>query len=185
MDWRFGLKIREPFTVSAFSLTVWQTLLHILINVYWNKSGFIQTDATHNIVVNSSLACLITESITIYSVHLHFQCNKVYCLHIIWQKILRIILFILDFKIGNGRQSKRLLDNMVAKEDGLWCLTPLSTIYRSVLFVEKAGVPGENHWPVASHRQNVSHNVASSTPKEGFFFIVSVILVVRLKLVVR
>jgi hypothetical protein len=86
MDSRFGLKIREPFTVSAFSLTVWQTLLHILINVYWNKSGLIQTDATHNIVVNSSLACLITESITIYSVHLHFQCNKVYCLHIIWQK---------------------------------------------------------------------------------------------------
>ena len=112
MDWRFGLKIRESFTVSASSLTVWQTLLHILINVYWNKSGFIQTDATHNIVVNSSLACLITESITIYSVHLHFQCNKVYCLHIIWQKIVRIILFILDFKIGNGRQSKRLLDNM-------------------------------------------------------------------------
>ena len=28
----------------------------------------------------------------------------------------------------------------VAKEDGLWCLTPLSTIYRSVLFVEKTGV---------------------------------------------
>ena len=86
MDSRFGLKIREPFAVSAFSLTVWQTLLHIMINVYWNKSGFIQTDATHNIVVNSSLACLVTESITIYSVHLHFQCNKVYCLHIIWQK---------------------------------------------------------------------------------------------------
>jgi hypothetical protein len=33
----------------------------------------------------------------------------------------------------------------VAKEDGLWCLTPLSTIYRSVLFVEKTGVFGENH----------------------------------------
>ena len=102
----------KQFTVSAFSLTVWQTLLHILIYVYWNKSGLIQTDALHNIVVNSSLARLLTESITIYSVHLHFQCNKVYCLHIIWHKIVRIILCILDFKIGNGRQSKRLLANL-------------------------------------------------------------------------
>jgi hypothetical protein len=44
--------------------------------------------------------------------------------------------------------------------------------------VEKTGVLGENHW------QTVSHNVVSSTPKEEFF-IVSVILVVRLKFVVR
>ena len=32
-------------------MTVWQTLLHILINVYWNKSGLIQTDATNDVVV--------------------------------------------------------------------------------------------------------------------------------------
>ena len=32
MNWCYGLKIREQFTVSAFSLTVLQTLLHILIN---------------------------------------------------------------------------------------------------------------------------------------------------------
>jgi hypothetical protein len=25
--------------------------------------------------------------------------------------------------------------------------------------VEETGVPGENHWPVASHRQTLSHNV--------------------------
>ena len=74
--------------------------------------------------------------------------------------------------------------NYVAKEDGLWCLTSLSTIYRSVLLVEKTGVPGENHWPVTSHWETLSHNVVSSTPKEEFF-IVSVILVVRLKFVVR
>ena len=54
MHWRFGLKIREQFTVSAFSLTVWHTLLHILINVYWNKSGLIQTDATNDVVVVNS-----------------------------------------------------------------------------------------------------------------------------------
>jgi hypothetical protein len=28
-------------------------LLYILINVYWNKSGLIQTDATNDIAVNS------------------------------------------------------------------------------------------------------------------------------------
>jgi hypothetical protein len=37
MHWRYGLKIREQFTVSAFSLTVCQTYLHILINVDWNE----------------------------------------------------------------------------------------------------------------------------------------------------
>jgi hypothetical protein len=31
--------------------------------------------------------------------------------------------------------------------------------------VEETGVPGENHRPVASHRQTLSHNVVSSTPR--------------------
>ena len=35
----------------------------------------------------------------------------------------------------------------------------------SVLLVEKTGVPGENHRPVASHGQTLSHNVVSSTPR--------------------
>jgi hypothetical protein len=56
--------------------------------------------------------------------------------------------------------------------------------WRSVSLVEETGVPGENHWPAASHWQTLSHNVVSSTPKEEFF-ILSVILVVRLKFVVR
>ena len=41
---------------------------------------------------------------------------------------------------------------------GLWCLTPLSTIFqipsiswRSLLLVEETGVPGKNHRPAASH----------------------------------
>jgi hypothetical protein len=34
----------------------------------------------------------------------------------------------------------------------------------SVLLVEETGVPGENHWPVASQWQTLSHNVVSSTP---------------------
>ena len=34
----------------------------------------------------------------------------------------------------------------------------------SVLLLEETRVPGENHWPVTSHRQTLSHNVVSSTP---------------------
>jgi len=37
----------------------------------------------------------------------------------------------------------------------------------SVLLVEKTGVSGENHRPVASHWQTLLHNVASSTPRMG------------------
>jgi hypothetical protein len=37
--------------------------------------------------------------------------------------------------------------------------------WRSVLLVEETAVPGENHRPVASHRQILSHNVVSSTPR--------------------
>jgi len=37
--------------------------------------------------------------------------------------------------------------------------------WRSVLLVEETGGPGENHRPVASHSQTLSHNVVSSTPR--------------------
>jgi hypothetical protein len=37
--------------------------------------------------------------------------------------------------------------------------------WRSVLLVGETRVPGENHRPVASHWQTVSHNVVSSTPR--------------------
>ena len=53
---------------------------------------------------------------------------------------------------------------------GLWCLMPLSTInisvisWQSILLMEEAEVPGENHWPAVSHWQTLlSHNVVSST----------------------
>ena len=36
--------------------------------------------------------------------------------------------------------------------------------WRSVLLVEETGVPGENHWPVASQWQILLHTVVSSTP---------------------
>ena len=36
---------------------------------------------------------------------------------------------------------------------------------QSVLLVEEAGVPEDNHRPAASHLQTLSHNVISSTPR--------------------
>jgi hypothetical protein len=50
---------------------------------------------------------------------------------------------------------------------GLWCLTPLSTIFQlwSVLLVEETGVPAENHRPASSHWQSLSLKVASNIPR--------------------
>jgi hypothetical protein len=36
--------------------------------------------------------------------------------------------------------------------------------WQSVLVVEETGVSGENHPPIASNWQNLSHKVLSSTP---------------------
>ena len=45
--------------------------------------------------------------------------------------------------------------------------------WRSVLLVEETGVPGENHWPVASHWQTLSCNTSSWT---GFELITLVVI---------
>jgi hypothetical protein len=37
--------------------------------------------------------------------------------------------------------------------------------WQSALLVEETVVPGENHRPAASHRQSLSHDVVSSTPR--------------------
>ena len=47
---------------------------------------------------------------------------------------------------------------------------PLSTIVqlyfgRQFYLIEETGVPGENHRPVASLWQTLSHNVVSNTPR--------------------
>jgi len=35
----------------------------------------------------------------------------------------------------------------------------------SVLLVEETGIPGENHRPITSHWQTLSHNAAFSAPR--------------------
>jgi hypothetical protein len=64
--------------------------------------------ATNDIVVYSFLAWLITESITMHSVHLSFQCSKVYRLHINYHmtKKNQDNSFNFRFQIGNGWQLK-------------------------------------------------------------------------------
>jgi len=54
---------------------------------------------------------------------------------------------------------------------GLWFIAFNSTFnnisvisWRSVLLVEESGVPRENHRPIASHWQTLSHEFVSSTP---------------------
>jgi hypothetical protein len=37
--------------------------------------------------------------------------------------------------------------------------------WRSILLMDETGVPAENHRPVASHLQTLTHNVVSSTPR--------------------
>jgi hypothetical protein len=37
--------------------------------------------------------------------------------------------------------------------------------WQSVLLMEETGLLGENHRPVAGHRQTLSHNVLSSMPR--------------------
>jgi len=39
--------------------------------------------------------------------------------------------------------------------------------WRSILLVEETGVPSENHLPIASHGQTLSHNVVSRTPRQS------------------
>jgi hypothetical protein len=110
MYWRFDLKIREQFIISAFSLTVWQTYLHILINVYWNEYGLIQRRYKWYCCLLLFLAWLITESVY-NDAFRTFTFSMQQCIVYMTKKI-GIILINFRFQIGNDRQSKRLLANL-------------------------------------------------------------------------
>jgi hypothetical protein len=49
--------------------------------------------------------------------------------------------------------------------------------WRSILLVEEIRVPGENHWPVASHWQTFSHNNVSSTPPHERFELTTLVVI--------
>jgi hypothetical protein len=59
---------------------------------------------------------------------------------------------------------------------GLWCFNAtfnnISVIsWRSVVLMEETGIPEENYRPAASHRQTLSHNVVSRTPRYEWDYI--------------
>ena len=66
------------------------------------------------------------------------------------------------------RMSKIISSSMVL----FVCLVVLDATFNNIsaiswrlfLLVDETGVPGQNHRPVASHWQTLSHNVVSSTP---------------------
>ena len=50
--------------------------------------------------------------------------------------------------------------------------------WQSILLMEETVVPGENHRPVTSHWQTLSHNVVSSTPRhERGFKLTSLVVI--------
>ena len=74
------------------------------------------------------------------------------------------------WRIGYGKYSSLWkINRQWRKWQALAKSLPLSTIFQlsrlSILLVEETGVPWENHQPVASHWQTLSHNAVSSTPR--------------------
>ena len=81
--------------------------------------------------------------------------------------------YIIAFSHWHKTSSNLTSDDSNLMLVGLWCSTPLSTIfqlYRSVLLVEETGVPVENHRSVSSHWQTLSYIVVLRTPchEHGF-----------------
>ena len=69
---------------------------------------------------------------------------------------------------------RQIYQNIFEGGLGLLYLMPFATIFQfiswlSVLLVEETRVHGVNHRPFASHRQILSGNVVSSTPRHGIF----------------
>ena len=94
--------------------------------------------------------------------------------HHCWN-FLFIMLYNKSYLIDENKNKSQFLSNLFRRNKkigcGLWFMVFYATFnnisvisWRSVLLVEETGVPGENHRPVASHWQTLSHNVVSSTP---------------------
>ena len=67
----------------------------------------------------------------------------------------------------NEKSVEKAFDKYQSEMCVLCCFTPFSTLFQwqSVILEEEAVVPGEHHWPAASHWQTLSHNVVTSTPR--------------------
>ena len=66
-----------------------------------------------------------------------------------------IFFYMLNILIGLGLMVFNITFNNISVNVISW---------QSVLLVEESRVPGENHWPVTSNWQTLSHNIASETP---------------------
>ena len=92
----------------------------------------------------------ILENEVVVSVRVFLESNQTLIRHI-------IISFIHITETGSVRDRAMVLNTT---------FNNISAIsWRAVLLVEEAGVSGENHRPVASHWQILSHNVVSSTSR--------------------
>ena len=66
---------------------------------------------------------------------------------------------------------------------GLWCLISLSIIFQHLL-VEETGVSSENHRPVASNWQTLSHNVCYYTIPQCIFLISIFLLLFKIQFLI-
>ena len=60
----------------------------------------------------------------------------------------------------------------IKKEDWFGFMVPNATFNN----ISVTGVPGENHWSVASHWQNLSYNVVSSTAARAEYELMLVVI---------
>jgi hypothetical protein len=90
---------------------------------------------------------------------------KIYIFLYIWKKLRNK--YVTKICLGGNKDSCAQVNNFFGR-GGIFNATfnYISVIsWRLVLVVEETGVPGENHRPVASHWQTLSHDVVSSTPR--------------------
>jgi hypothetical protein len=140
------------------SIYMTKTIRLIIILIHFANSQLIRSILS---LINSlTLTFLNTVYIT-YEIHFELQNQLSFkWLHVENSKR--------NFSVGNWDSTLMLLLGRlwcrrynIIFIDVWWCLTPLSTIFQwwSFLLVEETGGHGENHRPVTSHWQTLSHNV--------------------------